>query len=135
MNDMGQFRARNYGVRMQMDRKSLGELLGRVLFLGAIAAVLALYLYYHTQVTRVGYQTQELVAKEESLLRTRGHLILEEQTLKDPERIDTIARNVLRMSPVCADQLMTPPIRDFEPEATNSVALATPPVLPSSRNQ
>ena len=51
------------------------------------------------------------------------NLILEEQILKNPERVETIARNDLGMMPLRANQLMTPQYQGVESIGPNTLAL------------
>jgi cell division protein FtsL len=122
MNEMGGIEARNYGVKRKTDRKGLAELLRRLVFLSAIAAILSLYVYMHTRIIHCGYQIQELATEEQALMRTQVNLILEEQTLKDPERIDAIARKELGMAPIRVSQLISPPAKAFDLKASNTLA-------------
>jgi cell division protein FtsL len=124
MDWAGGTEARNYGIRRATDSRNLSELLQIVLFLVAIAGVLSFYLWIRSQIINVGYQNQQLNAKEEALVRVQARLILEEQTLKNPERLDVIARTDLGMIPLRPNQLISPPTKDADPGSSNTLALA-----------
>jgi cell division protein FtsL len=115
---------RNYGIRRVIDPKNLSELLQVVLFLVALAGVLSYYLWIRSQIINIGYQNQQLNAREEVLVRVQARLILEEQTLKNPERLDVIARTDLGMIPLRPNQLISPPINDANTGSSNTLALA-----------
>jgi cell division protein FtsL len=57
------------------------------------------------------------------LLRTQKRLILEEETLTNPDRIDAIARNELKMTLIRPNQLILPQTQDVEQGASNIVAM------------
>ena len=61
---------------------------------------------------------------EESLLRTQTRLILEEETLRNPERIDSIARNDLGMVPLRPNQFILPQVQDVDRSLSNTLAMA-----------
>ena len=50
-----------------------------------IAAALLFYSWVRSQIVNTGYESQSLFAVKESLLRTQTQLILEEDTLRNPE--------------------------------------------------
>jgi len=60
----------------------------------------------------------------ESLLRTQTRLILEEETLRNPERIDFIARNDLGMVPLRPNQFILPQFQDPDRSLLNTLAMA-----------
>lgn len=124
MDWAGGTEARNYGIRRAADSRIMSELLLMVLFLGAIAGVLSFYLWIRSQIINIGYQNQQLQAKEEALVRIQARLILEEQTLKNPERLDVIARTDLGMIPLRPSQLVSLPAEDLNPASPNALTLA-----------
>ena len=68
-----------------------------------------LYAWQHFSALQYGYQIEQLTAKRDSVMETHRALRLEEASLRDPQRIDTLARDlglqmpqagqVLRMEP------------------------------------
>lgn len=126
---VGGMESRNHDVTRATDSRNLAELLRTVLFLAVVAGVLTFYLWARGQIIHIGYQNQQVVAEEKSLLREQGHLLLEEQTLKNPERIDAIARN-LGMVPIRANQLILLTTVNEALKGSNMLALANIPRPP-----
>ena len=87
-----------------------------------IAAALLFYAWVRSQIVNTGYESQSLFAAKESLLRTQTRLVLEEETLRNPERIDLIARNDLGMVPLRPNQFILPPFQDVS--LSNKLAMA-----------
>ena len=101
MQDLaGNIESRNYGIKLRTDGRSLFDLLCIIVSIGALAGVLCFYLWVRLQITDMGYEAQRLRREQESLARTAKNLIAEEQVLKDPGRIDAIARLELGMLPL-----------------------------------
>jgi cell division protein FtsL len=115
---------RNYGIRSEVDMGTLSELMRTIIALAMVAGVLLFYSWVRSQIVNTGYESQNLFAEEESLLRTQKRLMLEEETLRNPERIDVIARNNLGMTPLHPGQLVVPQIQDVEPGVYNAMAMA-----------
>jgi cell division protein FtsL len=116
---------RNYGIKSEIDAHMLSELVRMIFSLALIAGALLFYSWVRSQLVETGYQTQKLFTSEETLLRTEQKLILEEETLTNPERIDLIARNDLGMTPLHPNQLIIPQLRDMEHSSFNTVAMMT----------
>jgi cell division protein FtsL len=116
---------RNYGIKSEIDAHMLSELMRMIVSLALIAGALLFYSWVRSQLVETGYQTQKLFTTEETLLRTEQKLILEEETLTNPERIDLIARVDLGMTPLHPNQLIIPQFRDLEGSAFNTVAMVT----------
>jgi cell division protein FtsL len=114
---------RNYGIKNELDAGMLSELMRVIIALVMVAGALLFYSWVRSQIVNTGYESQRLFAEEELLLRTQKSLILEEETLRNPERIDAIARNELRMTPLHPNQLL-PQNQDVERGASNVVAMA-----------
>jgi cell division protein FtsL len=114
---------RNYGIRNELDAGMLSELMRVIIALVLIAGALLYYSWVQSQIVNTGYKSQQLFAEKESLLRTQKSLILEEEILRNPERIDAIARNELRMMPLHPNQLILPQIQDVERGAFNVIAM------------
>jgi cell division protein FtsL len=125
MNDWaGEIENRNYGIKRITDLQKLTELLWILFPLAMIAGILLFCAWNRSQIVGMGYGSQQLQALETSLLREEKRLILEDQTLKNPERIETIARAELGMIPLRANQLLTPQFQDPAPAGPVTLALA-----------
>lgn len=109
---------RNYGIRRDINAGMLSDLLRTITMVALVAGASLFYSWVRSQIINVGYETQNLFALEESLLRTQRSLILEEETLRNPERIDSIARNELHMAPLQPSQLILPPARSLHGDTT-----------------
>ena len=115
---------RNYGIKRVTDPQKLSELLWIIFSLVMVAGALLFYAWVRSQIISMGYNSQQLQAQGESLRGAQRNLILEEQILKNPERIDTIARNQLGMIRLRTNQLITPQFQDVEPIGSDTLALA-----------
>jgi cell division protein FtsL len=115
---------RNYGINNEIDVHMLSELMRIIVSLAMVAGVLLFYSWIRSQIVNTGYESQNLFAAEQSLLRTQKRLMLEEEILRNPERIDTIARNDLGMTPLRPGQLILPQIQDVERSTNNEMAMA-----------
>lgn len=117
---------RNYGIGRKTDRRCVSELLKIILSLVAVSAALLFCSWVRSQIISIGYESQKLLAVEESLLRDQKGLILEEETLKNPERIDSIARNQLGLTPLHPNQLIPAAFQDLGFGGAGTLAMATP---------
>ncbi len=134
---------RNYGIRRGIDARMLSELLGTIASLALIAAAFLFSSYVRGRIVSIGYESQSLFSREEALARLEKRLILEEETLRNPERIDILARNELRMAPLRPNQVILPPARSAEPgtyalalaDAGKGVGRKLPPRTGSGRNR
>ena len=113
--------SRNYGIRRRTDRRNLTDLLRIIASLLVIGGVFLFYAWVRSQIVEIGYEEQSLQALEKASLRTQANYILEEQILKNPERIDSIARNELGMVLVLPNQLVAPQAQD---QQTATLAMA-----------
>ena len=109
---------RNYGLKKTPDPQILRESLLLILPLAIIASVLSFHIWIRSQSIRIGYQSQELNAQEEALARNQQHLVVEEQTLKDPKWLEAIAGKNLGMIILRADQIIPAPLDNWN--ASNS---------------
>ena len=67
--------------------------------LGAVVAVCCmLYVYQHFRCIDLSFQLEELRARQEQSLALNGALKLEVATLRDPQRIDLLARHELGLT-------------------------------------
>jgi cell division protein FtsL len=115
---------RNYGIKSEIDASMLSELVRTIIPLAMIAGALLFYSWVRSQIVNTGYENQSLVARRELLLRNQKRLSLEEDTLKNPERIDLIARNDLGMTPLRPNQFVLPQLQDMERSLSNKMAMA-----------
>lgn len=126
MTDLaGSIETRNYGIKRRTDRRNLFDLLCITLSIAAMAGVLFGYIWVRIQIVNVGYESQRLQATEDALLRIQKNLVLEEETLKDPGRIDILARNELGMMPLRPYQVIPVGFRVEEPGTPIALAMAS----------
>jgi cell division protein FtsL len=119
--------ARNYAIRHRTDSRNLSDMLRVLGSILAIAGLLFFYSWVQNQMVSLGYEIQSLQAREAELLRAQRSLALEEETLKNPERIDLIARHDLNMMPLRPSQVLAPQYQDIEFAGGTALAMATPP--------
>ena len=98
---------RNYCIKKKTG-VSARELLLVFVLLVPIAGSLIFHLWVRGQITDTGYKINKLSRIEESLLRMQEKLVVKEETLQSPERIDRIARGHLGMKPMRPDQVLVP---------------------------
>ena len=103
---------RNYGIRKQSGINA-HELFWVLLIIIPITGSLIFHLWVRGQITDTGYKIQELSRLEESLTRTQEKLVLKEEILQSPERIDRIARVRLGMEPMRPEQVLSPLVPNF----------------------
>jgi len=121
--------ARNYNVRRETDLRHTNELLKMILALAMVAGVLVYYSWVRSHFISVGYESQNLKEIESELLHEQQGLIIQEETLKNPERIDRIARNDLNLVPLRPNQLIPPQVQDLESSSAGVLAMVD---LPST---
>jgi cell division protein FtsL len=117
----------NSGITPKTDSRSLRQLLWITLGPIALAAIFVSLLWERSQLVSIGYETQRLMEAEETLLRVQTTLILEEETLKDPARIDAVARGILRMAPLRPRQVLAAAMPDTDLNARPTLAMARVP--------
>ena len=115
---------RNYGIKSEIDGSMFSDLIRTIVPLLMIAGALLFYSWVRSQIVNTGYESQSLFAEEESLLRTEKKLILEEETLSNPERVDLMARVGLGMTPLRPNQFILPQSQDAERGLSNTMAMA-----------
>ena len=96
----------NRGIMRKTDSSTLQELLKITLCPIILAAVIFTLMWERSRLVNIGYESQQLRTRETALLRAQDALKLEEETLKDPHRIDAVARNALGMAPLRPHQLL-----------------------------
>ena len=115
--------SKNYGLSKRSDLRTLLDSLKILLPLVMIAGALSFHIWICSQNIQIGYQSQQLTYQEEDLQKTLRQLILEEQTLKDPKKLETLALGEMGMIIPPADRV----IMSTEPagwDLGNSEALA-----------
>jgi len=115
---------RNNGIKCVIDARVMSELLRTIIALGMIAGALLFYSWTRGQILYAGYESQELYEKEEALKDNQKNLILEEETLTDPQRIHDIATGDLGMHKLPPNQMILPPIQTGDRGIPNSLAMA-----------
>jgi len=95
---------RNYGIKCKTNGAMLMELMYTIAAFAIVAGALLFYSWIRSEIINTADESQELFAAQESLLQIRDALILEEETLRNPARIDAIARNNLGMTPLRPSQ-------------------------------
>jgi cell division protein FtsL len=115
---------RNYGIKCVIDARILSELVRTIVCLAMVAGALLFYLWIHSQIISIGYESQKLLREEESLRSIQKILNLEEETLRCPERIDMIARTRLGMIRLSPNQLILPQIKDLNESIPDKLAMA-----------
>ncbi len=118
---------RNYAVRRVTDLPNLNDLLRIILPIAVLAGFSYFYLWSRIQILDTGYEAQRLQVQEDELRRTETNLIIEEESLKLPERIDRVARNQLGLTPLIPSQILALPLYDAELGRPSDLALAGPP--------
>jgi cell division protein FtsL len=117
---------RNYGIKGGIDISMLSEFFKAALALALIAGSLLFYSWIQNQIVSMGYQSQNLFMQEELLRRLQKRLILEEETLRNPGRINFIARRDLGMRPLRPEQLLPTPRRAGGIRSSEAIAMAEP---------
>jgi cell division protein FtsL len=130
---VGGIELRNYGIRRQTDRRNLTDLLRITFSVLMIGGVLLFYAWIRSRTVEMGYEEQSLQTEERGVLRVQNNLILEEETLKNPGRIDGIARNELGMVPVRTNQLVAPQPQDSQVADSTALAMATVQIAAETR--
>jgi cell division protein FtsL len=113
----------------------LAHLFPAFLFGGLFAGVGVVHVSARVLVVRTGYQLSELESEHRALTRENDRLKLELATLKNPSRLEKIAREELGMMPASAGDVMTlvasprlarTPVRDVRRGVAASVRAEAP---------
>ena len=115
---------RNYSIDRKMDRKHLLDLMGIILSLLLVAGVLFFHSWVRTRIVRIGYEVTELQSQSEKLIKQAESLILEEETLKSPARIEEIAITQLGMVRLRPNQVIRSSLRASASNNQTSLAMA-----------
>jgi len=114
---------RNNGIKCVIDARTLSELLRTIIALVMIAGALLFYSWVRTEIHLTGYDSQRLFTAEEQLKEIQKNLILEEEKLENPTRIDQYAREELGMTKLRPSQLILPPLQTGDRGISNSLAM------------
>lgn len=117
---------RNDCIYILVEVRWFSDLMRAILSLAMVAGALVFYSWVRNQMIQTGYESQRLYTMEESLLRDQEKLILEEATLRNPERIDAIARKDLGMAPLHPGQWIVPQIQEQVGGFSGAMAMADP---------
>jgi len=96
---------RNYGIKKKLGI-NIRELFYVLFLLVPITASFIFLLWVRSEITETGYEIQKVSRSEEMLMRTQEKLIVKEEILQSPERIDRIARARLGMAPLRPEQVL-----------------------------
>jgi cell division protein FtsB len=84
---------------------------------GVIAVFLMFYVYQHFRCIDLSFQLEDLKARQTKMAALNSELRLEIEGLRDPRRIDVIARHQLGLTEPLPTQ-----VQEFEPPADAEVA-------------
>jgi cell division protein FtsL len=116
---------RNFGIRTEIKTKDIFyDFVKTIIPIAAIAGALLFYSWVRSEIINVGYETQNLFELEQSLSQKQKELKLEEKTLRDPQRIDNIARIELGMTPLRPNQFMESPAQAPDRNLSDSIAMS-----------
>jgi cell division protein FtsL len=118
---------RNYKIAHRPDSRNLADLLASMLCILMIAGALTGYVYTRCRIVALGYEVQKCKELEQTLARKESFLILEEELLKNPERIDRIAREELAMGPLGPYQRLAPTFNEMYARPATLALVNTPP--------
>jgi hypothetical protein len=113
----------NNGIKCVIDARIVSELLRIIISLGLIAGALLFYSWVRSEIVETGYEIQSLLEAEESLLDKQQELVLVEEMLTRPERIEMFATSK-GMTKLHPNQLILPPQEAGDGGIPNSLALA-----------
>lgn len=82
------------------DRERQREMKLFAIAIAVLFALMMVYLWQHYSAIEYGYKIEALKSQRESLTETSRALRLEQASLKDPERIDAIARSMGLQAPM-----------------------------------
>jgi cell division protein FtsL len=103
---------RNYGIKSGINTGTMFEFMRFLLMFSLIAGAFLVFSWVRNRIISTGYESQKLFELEASLLSTQKKLILEEETLRNPELIENIARTQLNMAPLSPNQIIMTSLRN-----------------------
>ena len=106
MKDYNRQRIQNRVTVRATGAISLGEICRYVLVAAAMAALLIVYPWVHSEILTLGYQIQEIRRENTVLQEQRRALMLEQAAYRSPQRIDEYARNRLGLVPATSAQVI-----------------------------
>ncbi len=115
---------RNNGIKCVIDARIVSEFLRTIVSLGMIGGALLFFSWVRGQIVDTGYESQRLFETEEALLGIEEKLVLEEETLTNPERIERLATLELGMARLRPGQLILPQPETGDRGMPASLALA-----------
>ena len=127
--------ARNLALPHATDRRHLSELLRICVSLSALAVVLVFYAWVRCETVSMGYEQHILQQRERELDRQRVRLVVQEETLKTPERLERVAREELGMTLLQANQILTPAPLELETGSATRLALADAGGVPNQQRR
>ena len=98
--------SKNYGLSKGIELKTLFELFKVVLPLILIACVLSFHVWVRAENIRMGYECQRAEEQIGKLQNAGRQLLVQEQILRDPKLMDSMARNNLGMIILRANQVV-----------------------------
>jgi cell division protein FtsL len=114
---------RNYGLKRTPDPKGVRESLMLFLPVAIVACAFSFQIWIRCQTISVGYQMQELQSQWDELLRNRQQLVVEEQTVKNPEWLDQIAGKNLGMVVVRPAQIIPASIKNLDADNSKTTLM------------
>ncbi len=96
-------------IRRAIDRRGIVQLVAGVAACLLLAFALLFHAWMRTQVTQDGYQLFELAKKHKALLGERERLTDQLARLRNPARIEQLAREQLKMGPASSDRVVVLP--------------------------
>jgi cell division protein FtsL len=93
-------------IRRAIDRRGMTQLVGGITACLLLAVALLFHAWMRTQVTQEGYRLSRLASEHQKLLRTREELTLASARLRNPARIEKLAREQLKMGPPTNDRVV-----------------------------
>ena len=113
---------RNYGIKKKFGI-NVREMFFVLFLIVPITASFIFLLWVRSEITETGYEIQKLSWREEMVIRTHEKLIVTEEILQSPERIDRIARARLGMAPLRPEQVL-PSWIPYVPDDLSEMAMA-----------
>jgi len=115
---------RNNGIKCVIEGRMASDLLRTIISFCMIAGALLFYSWTHSQMIEIGYQGQQMSESEKSELELQKQLIVQEETLTTPERIERIATTDLDMTKLPPSRMILPPLETKGQSIPESLAMA-----------
>ena len=96
-------------IRRAIDRRGMAQLLAGTLACLLLASALLFYAWMRTRITQDGYQLSQLAQEHKKLLREREQLTFTLARLRNPARVEQLAREQLKMGPPSSDRVVVLP--------------------------